>query len=495
MAAVFADGPAQGPVLIVDAATRRAPGARGEGPVMAADAGTALQRAAASATLSLSLQGAPRFGRGMDRGGTVGRRIVSPHAHFAAPSFPSWGSARGGNMGSDDLDESLDPLKHGVPFARAILGVPDFAEPEVWCAWVCAEAEEQLAQEQLKCAKDKARPAQEEMLRLWRHGIPVGMPMVQYQRLQSTWAPPDFSPPEPPFLERARSAAAGAKEKRDAAYRRAAANLRTRLGADSLRAFGRPGTIEAPWRWIAPHVSKQLGRSADPRFRGAVEGGNTRYFEAHVCDLQGLPLDQAACAYAARTPAPVARAAIGRRLLRVTARVSAEEVALAQLRLDLAARLRDGWLVAVRDGAALPREAFAPGAPLGDLRSWEGNDTVRVRPFEPSSRPALAPGDWRVKELKNWEREETWLNGWRPKDKRFPQVLTAMAAVAPPFLKPDSDKMEFNSPAGALIRRALEHLSSRGTPVDERAGSRPWKMVEDKWNSKMREAKRKGKNH
>ena len=243
---------------------------------MAADAGTALQRGAASATLSLSLQGAPRFGRGMDRGGTVGRRIVSPHAHFAAPSFPSWGSARGGIVESDDLAYDLadfaDPSAHGVPFARAI----DLAAPEIWDEWARACAGVMRAEATL--ADEKKRRAEESALA-----------KSQGSSLTLPWGMNDPVTAAIYHLD-------GAERRRSDAATAARESGLARLRAGEVCGFGRLEKLLAPWQCVLPR-EWQHGHSYAQAEHGVSILGGSRYWDLHLHDRAGLPLTQALVAY------------------------------------------------------------------------------------------------------------------------------------------------------------------------------------------------------
>ena len=386
---------------------RAAPSADTGGRRRARD-NAALRAIACIGSLFLRSEGASRFGRGdFYRGGKVWAPQAAPSRAAAAPAFSPWGCVREGTVEPEEFEDFANPFAHGVGFGPALV---DLAEPEAWREWVQACAEARLAEERLERAMEAARPAQEERQRLRRSGVPLGMPMAQYSRLQS--GAPLPAPPEPRSVIDARWTARAAKKTSDAAWRAAATSVRERLENGSLRAFGRPGTIEAPWRWIAPHVAAHLKPRPGNLGLAVVAGGGVLYFQATVFDPEGVPPDQAAMAYAdppldpfklerlvarmpggrevALPPAPLelARRAIGRRCLRDNGRDGAEEAALAALRLALRERLRRGSLLAFHDGARVPAEEFADGGQLADIGVWDNELGILVRPLAPAKRAA-----------------------------------------------------------------------------------------------------------
>ncbi len=406
--------------------------AAGARPGLLAPSNTVLRATAADGSLWLGLKSASRFGRGdAYRGGTVWPPQAGTSRPAATPALSPWGRAREGTVEPEEFEDFPNPFAHGVPFARALV---DLAEPEAWRAWVCACAEEERARQKYAEA-EQARERREEEHR------------AAPQRCHRAWSNP--SPPGAgqnlfwPALRRP------GEEKRDC-LQRAQDSVRERLRAGSLLAFGRPETIEAPRRWIAPHVAQSLKpakRNAGP---SVVEGGNARYFEATVFDRVGVPFDQAAVAYGdeassrfgPRRAATIRRAvsllpgggyappssslllgrlAAARRCVRENARDPQEEEALAALRLALADRLRAGTLLAFRDGAAepLPAEDFAPGGRLGDVDRWDAEHGILVRPPEPPSRTAFVavaePPPAPVK--KKGGRHPQW--DWQPFDEHF----------------------------------------------------------------------------
>ncbi|WP_162800727.1 hypothetical protein [Acidibrevibacterium fodinaquatile] len=293
-------------------------------------------------------------------------------------------------MEPEELEDFPNPFTHGVPFDRELV---DLAEPEAWRAWVCACAEYERARRQ-HAEAEQARERRERANRnaLRRGSIPVGMPLVDFYAVSTGSPPPFISNPFGPALERA------GDEKRDR-WQRAEASVRARLGDRSLRAFGRPETIAAPRRWIAPHVAQYLKPAKGNAGPGVAECGNALYVETTVFDSVGVPFDQAAVAYEGEASfrfAPwrsspmrsLGRLAAARRCARDTARDPREEEALSALRLALADRLRAGTLLAFREGASepLPAEDFAPGGRLGDVGRWDAEPGILVRPPEPPSR-------------------------------------------------------------------------------------------------------------
>ena len=396
-------------------------------------------------------------------------------------------------METEELADFSDPSAYGVPYAHA----SDLADPEIWRAWVCAKVTAPRAREQ-KARENKRREWEEQQrIAALRRRTPLyeaGDPFSWGQSLgsRSPWGAVSSDDTDPlGWLRRALHSPEHADW-----MGRTSRSLATRLTDGTLRAFARPEKARAPWVWVRPQEWADTKPRGDRSRPGAIILSGSTYWQMHIFDPVGLPLDQAAVACRARTAANVelARASIGRRLLDETYRDQKGENVIRELREALAAKLRAGRLVAIRGGTALVPEDFAPGAPLGNVNAWDGNSDVLVRAPAPPRReaPEAPPEDWRKEELRTWEREETWLQGWRPNEERFLLVLTTMGALAPPFLK-DGLKMEFKLSANKLIQRALKHLSTTGNPVKEVESTRPWKVVEDKWNSKKEEANRKHK--
>lgn len=394
---------------------RRNPGALGDAVAMAARAGrapalaalsrregtarepatvgAALQERASAGRLSFRLEGG-RFGvlSFPTRGGTVGRRTLRPHAQFAAPSFPPWGSACGGKMETEELADFSDPSAYGVPYAHA----SDLADPEIWRAWVCAKVTAPRAREQ-KARENKRREWEEQqrIAALWRRTplYEAGDPFSWGQSLgsRSPWGAVSSDDTDPlGWLRRALHSPEHADW-----MGRTSRSLATRLTDGTLRAFARPEKARAPWVWVRPQEWADTKPRGDRSRPGAIILSGSTYWQMHIFDPVGLPLDQAAVACRARTAANVdlARASIGRRLLDETYRDQKGENVIRELREALAAKLRAGRLVAIRRGTALAPEDFAPGAPLGNVNAWDGNSDVLVRPPAPPRReaPASAP--------------------------------------------------------------------------------------------------------
>ncbi|MGC8525324.1 MAG: hypothetical protein ACP5M5_13675 [Acidibrevibacterium sp.] len=314
-------------------------------------------------------------------------------------------------MEFEELADFADAGAHGVPFARAFTDLA-LAEPEAWREWVCARVKAQRA-DRPRAEWERARERAEERYLAARYRRTT--PFEGAEPFHPAWSsplPPGHGPnPFLPAWEAAQTDVAACEQ-------RARASVRERLKNRRLRVFGRPGTIEAPWRWIAPHVAAHLKSAGGNLGLGAVEGGGALYFQATVFDPEGVPPDQAAIAYAEQAADPfkiqrlVARMpgarevmlppsplelvlrAIERRCLRDNGRDGAEEAALTALRVALRERLRRGTLLAFRDGASapLPAEDFAPGGCLGDVDRWDAEPGILVRPPEPPSRTALVAG-------------------------------------------------------------------------------------------------------
>lgn len=389
---------------------RRNPGALGDAVAMAARAGrapalaalsrregtarepatvgAALQERASAGRLSFRLEGG-RFGvlSSPTRGGTVGRRTLRPHAQFAAPSFPPWGSACGGKMETEELADFSDPSAYGVPYAHA----SDLADPEIWRARVCAKVTAARAKEELRRDDQRREWKEQERrrnLRRRRSPYEAGDPYPWWEPL----------PPPPPTSakdEARRCALASEAEGAARAWHAVCRSAVTRLAGGTLLAFARPEKARAPWVWVRPQEWADTKPRGDPSRPGAIILSGSTYWQMHIFDPVGLPLDQAAVACRARTAANVelARASIGRRLLGETYRDQKEENVIRELREALAAKLRAGRLVAIRGGTALAPEDFAPGAPLGNVNAWDGNSDVLVRPPAPPRReaPTSAP--------------------------------------------------------------------------------------------------------
>ena len=386
------------------AVLRRDRGACGERPALPplahrAPANAApLRGSALAGRISIRLEGARVAASFLPtRGGTVGRRILSPHAQFAAPGLPLWGSAGGGAAQMEDLDNFPDPSAQGVPFARVI----DLAEPEIWCDWVRACAEVRRAEARL--ADEKRRRAEDLALAAARGAsVTVGSGMK-----------------DPVFA--AGHHLSEAERRRDEAASAAKANAMARLRSGALRAFARPESGRAPWQSILPYEWKNRWRY-DQDQRGAIDLGNILYWDLHLHDDAGLPPIQALVVYSrcedARRKvalAPIAdrmradplhdgqtldlaRTAIGRQLLdeaggNADDATADEKNALEELGKELAARLHTGRLIAIRDDPALGADDFPPGASLADGARWEGDTSIRVRPPAPPTRAAalLAP--------------------------------------------------------------------------------------------------------
>ena len=401
-------------------------------------------------------------------------------------------------METEDRADFPDPLAYGVPFAHET--AIDLAEPEVWRAWVCAEvtaarhAKWEAHQNKLRRQEEEARIAAATRR---TKAYEAAEPFPWWERrapflLNSAPEIPSDPTGVRAAVDSVRNSPAGrAWRARNAAQK----SLLSRLVAGALRAFARPENGREPWRWVAAHEWAGTEPLRDRTRPGAVSLGGLTYWQMHLFDPDGLPLDQAAMAYGAGNSSPLAlaRAAIGKHLLRAADRDQREENALGQLRQNLLQRLCAGTLLAFRGGAPLAPADFAPGAPLGNVAAWEGNADVLVRPLPLPRReaPEASPKDWRIGELQDWERREGWLEQRRTQE-RFLVVLMAMAAVAPRYLRPGG-AMEFTLTAARLVLLALEHLREKGRAIDERAGERPWKVVEDKWNSRVKEANRKRK--
>lgn len=398
--------------------------AAGARPGLLAPSNTVLRATAADGSLWLGLKSASRFGRGdAYRGGTVWPPQAGTSRPAATPALSPWGRAREGTVEPEELEDFPNPFTHGVPFDRELV---DLAEPEAWRAWVCACAEYERARRQ-HAEAEQARERRERANRnaLRRGSIPVGMPLVDFYAVSTGSPPPFISNPFGPALERA------GDEKRDR-WQRAEASVRARLGDRSLRAFGRPETIAAPRRWIAPHVAQYLKPAKGNAGPGVAECGNALYVETTVFDSVGVPFDQAAVAYEGEASfrfAPwrsspmrsLGRLAAARRCARDTARDPREEEALSALRLALADRLRAGTLLAFREGASepLPAEDFAPGGRLGDVGRWDAEPGILVRPPEPPSRtPFVAVAEPSPPPVqKKGGRHPHW--DWKPFNERF----------------------------------------------------------------------------
>jgi hypothetical protein len=417
--------------------------AAGARPGLLAPSDTVLRATAADGSLWLGLKSASRFGRGdAYRGGTVWPPQAGTSRPAATPALSPWGRAREGTVELEELEDFPNPFTHGVPFDRELV---DLAEPKAWRAWVCACAEEERARRQHSEAEQALERREKEYRDALRRGsVPVGMPLVDLYAVSTGSPPPFISNPFWPALEAAR-------DKKTNCWQRAEASVRARLGDRSLRAFGRPETIAAPRRWIAPHVAQYLKPAKGNAGPGVAKCGNALYVETTVFDSVGVPFDQAAVAYADKASirfaprrskpmrplgsriaggvgyAPpsrrleLGRLAAARRCARDTARDPREEEALAALRLALADRLRAGTLLAFRDGAAepLPAEDFAPGGRLGDVGRWDAEPGILVRPPEPPSRtPFVAVAEPSPPPVqKKGGRHPHW--DWKPFNERF----------------------------------------------------------------------------
>ena len=296
------------------------------------------------------------------------------------------------------LADFADPSAHGVPAARAI----DFAAPEIWPEWprACAGARRADA----RFAAEKRRRAEERALAASQGKSPT-LP----------WGMNDPVTAAIYHLD-------GAETRRRHAATAARESALKRLRAGEVRGFGRPEKGRAPWEWVLPQEWENWP-SQDRAEQGVSILAGTPYWHLHLHDPAGLPLIQALVAYSRCADATrkikdawrvnfpdidrnhdgetldLARTAIGRRLLGPPAgdadaddTTEAEHNALEELHRDLLDMLATGHLIAFRDGAELPAQAFALGAPFGDLRAWEGNDSVRVRPVEPPPRQTHGAG-------------------------------------------------------------------------------------------------------